>query len=415
MAGLFVIPLVVAADERPWTEQYPVEVAGLNQSCAAKQFAECRAHLLRLKDLLDGRGDIIYRLAKVEASLGDRGPALEWLTLYSKMGLRLADPAAEPAFASLKDEPDFKAAMARLQASAEAVTASRTFATLKEKDLIAEDIAYDEVKSRFYISSVRHKKILSMNMDGSTADFVPEGDWPILAVAADSRRRVLWATAAAMPEGLGYKAADEGKSAVLKFNLDSGKLLKRYDLPAGEKHSLGDMTLSAAGDAYISDGIGGTLYVVDHERDQLEVLIGPGTFNSPQTPALSPDGRRLFVPDYSRGISVVNLATKECKLLAHPADLSLAGLDGLYLANGVMIAMQNGTTPERLIRMHLDSELTKITSWETIEANWKGLGDPTHGVRVKDRFYFIVNSGWDVKLPGGTFEEAPAIRVMSWK
>ena len=33
-------------------------------------------------------------------------------------------------------------------------------------------------------------------------------------------------------------------------------------------------------------------------------------------------------------------------------------------------------------------------------------------VTVGDKFYFIANSGWDVK-PGGAFE-APAIRVMNW-
>jgi hypothetical protein len=47
---------------------------------------------------------------------------------------------------------------------------------------------------------------------------------------------------------------------------------------------------------------------------------------------------------------------------------------------------------------------------DTLEANWKGLGDPTHGVFVDGRFYFIANSGWDVK-PGATFEP-PTIRVL---
>ena len=33
---------------------------------------ECRAHLLRLNELADGRGDLVFHLAKVEASLGNR-------------------------------------------------------------------------------------------------------------------------------------------------------------------------------------------------------------------------------------------------------------------------------------------------------------------------------------------------------
>jgi hypothetical protein len=119
------------------------------------------------------------------------------------------------------------------------------------------------------------------------------------------------------------------------------------------------------------------------------------------------------VPDYARGISIVNLATRKTKLLEHPPDLSLAGIDGMYLAGTSIVAIQNGSVPERLIRMHLDAELTKVLRWETVEANWRGLGDPTHGVRVGNQFYFIANSGWDVK-PGGTFEPA-TLRVMSWQ
>jgi hypothetical protein len=409
---ILMIPLTAFTQELPWTEQYPPEVAAANQAWTSKEFAKCRTHLLRLHQLLDGRGDVVYRLARVEASLGNRPAAMEWLSLYSRMGLQLADLMNEAAFAAYKDSADFQTIIARLDTAKAPVTASRLFATFSQTDLIPEDIAYDATKKRFYVSSVRHRKILSMTMDGNVTDFVPEGDWPILAVAADSARRVLWATTAAMAEGLGYKPADDGKSALLKFNLDSGKLLKRYDLPGGAKHALGDMTLSEAGDAYVSDGLG-SVYLVDHQRDRIELLFGPKTFNSPQTPALSPDGRTLFVPDYSRGISIVTLATKETKLLPHPADLSLAGIDGLYLAGQTMVAIQNGTVPERLIRMHLDPDLTKILSWETIEANWKGLGDPTHGVRIGDQFYFIANAGWDVK-PGGTFE-APTIRVMDWK
>jgi len=370
--------LTAVGQERPWTEVYPEEAAAANKACAAKAFAECRGHLLRLKEMLDGRGDVILRLAKVEESLGHAEAAREWFAIYSRMGLQLGDAAHD--------------------APPTAISVSQVFVTLGEKDLIPEDITYDSVGGRFYISSVRHRKILSVTKEGTVSDFLPEGDAPVFALAADPVRRVLWAT-----------TVDEGKSALLRLSLESGKLLKRYDLPAGAKHELGDMTLSASGDAYVSDGLG-SVYLVDHKRDGLELLFGPGTFRSPQTPALSPDGRRLFVPDYSRGIGIVDLATKECKLLEHPADLSLAGIDGMYLKGRTMVAIQNGTTPERLIRMQLDTGLTKVTGWETIEANWKGLGDPTHGVVVGDQFYFIANSGWDVK-PGGVFEAA-SIRVM---
>jgi hypothetical protein len=395
------IAAVALGQGGPWTEQYLEEAAAANKTCAAKDLAGCRDHLLKLKDLADGRGDVIYRLARVEASLGHRPAAMEYLELYSGMGLHLADPDAEEAFAAWKDSPDFQAILARLKAATAPVTRSQVFATLPEKDLLPEDIAYDPATGRFFLSSVRHHKIVVLRKDGTFANFVPEGEHPMMALAADARRRRLWAT-----------TVDDGKSALLLFHLDSAKLLRRFDLPAAEKHELGDMTLSPSGDLYISDSLG-SLYFVDHTRDRLELLFGPGAFRSPQTPALSSDGRRLFVPDYSRGISIVDVAARTWKLLPHPPGLSLGGIDGMYLAGRTLVAIQNGTAPARLIRMNLDAGLTRIVSWETLEANWSGLGDATHGVRVGDQFYFIANSGWDVK-PGGTFEPA-IIRRMTWK
>jgi sugar lactone lactonase YvrE len=339
---------------------------------------------------------------------------LERLSTFSKSGLAFADPASDPEFASLKNSPEFETMLARLRAAREPRSASKPFLTLPERDVIAEDIAYDSIGDKFYVSSVRHRKILSLDKHGSSAEFVREGQadvWAILALGVDSKRRILWAATAALPEGIGYRKEDEGRSALLKYSLDTGELVKRYDLKNDTKHVLGDLTVSPAGDVFVSDGEG-AVYWVEHKKDALDILVDKGMFRSPQTPALSPDGRTLFVPDYSRSIGMVDLATRQVKLLEHPKELSLGGIDGMYLSGRTLIAIQNGTAPERLIRMKLNDALTRVVEWETIEANWPELGDPTHGVIVGDQFYFIANSGWDrmaddgsVK-PGATFEPA---------
>ena len=403
-----------------WIDEYAAESAAANKACAAKEYESCRQHLLRLKDVLDGRVDTIYRLAKVEAKLGHLPEALRLLELFAKAGLPFANPAGDADFAALRDGADFARITALLDAAKKPVTASKPFLTLAEKDLVAEDIAYDSLSKRFFVSSVRQGKILAIDKNGHAVDFLAQGQpdlWAILPLGVDAKRRYLWAATAAMPEGPGYSAAIEGRSALLKYSLDSAGLLKRYDLPTG-KHALGDMTVSPSGDVFVSDGTEGTVYWVDHTRDSMEILAPPGTFRSPQTPALSDDGRSLLVADYSRGISVIDLASKQTKLLKHPPELSLGGIDGLYLSGTTLIAIQNGTNPERIIRMKLDDALTNIVEWQTIEANWKGLGDPTHGVLVGHDFYFIANSGWDqlgdngALKPGAAFT-SPTIRKMS--
>ncbi len=310
------------AAEPSWIEQYVQESTAANKSCTAKEFEVCRGHLLRVHQLVDGRADIVYRLASLEASLGNQQAALDWLSTYSQSGLTFADPASDSEFATLKDAPEFKAILTRLKSARQPVSMSKPFLTLPEKDLIAEDIAYDPAGNRFFVSSVRHRKILSVTRRGEVTDFLPEGQpniWAILALCVDSKHKVLWASTAGMPEAIGFSKQEEGRSALLKFSLQSGALLKRYDLKADAKHALGDMTVSSSGDVYASDGFG-AVYRVERARDTIEPLFEKGTFRSPQTPALSPDEERLFVPDYSRGITVVDLSTKQWKLLEHPKE-----------------------------------------------------------------------------------------------
>ena len=250
----------------------------MNKACGAKDYAACRDHLLRLEKLLDGRADIVYRLAKAEAMLGNEDAALDKLSIFSKSGLTFADPASEPELASLKNSPEFETILGRLKAAQQPRSASQPFLTLPEKDLIAEDIAYDPTGDKFYISSVRHCKILSIDKHGASAEFVREGHkdlWAILAVGVDSKRRILWAATAAMPEGIGYRKDDEGRSALLKYSLDTGKLLKRFDLKNDDKHALGDMTVGASGDVFVSDGQG-AVYWVDHGKNTLDILVENG-------------------------------------------------------------------------------------------------------------------------------------------
>src|SRR5262249_12350910 len=154
------------------------------------------------------------------------------------------------------------------------------------------------------------------------------------------------------------------------------------DLAAGGPAVLGDMSIAADGTVYVSDSIGGGVYRVagDLKNATLEKIAGD--FFSPQTPVVAQDGKRLFVADYSMGIGVVDLAKANppglLNYLAHPENVAVTGLDGLFLAGDSLIGIQNGTEPERIIRYRLNSAQTEITSAEVIEQSTDRLGDPTH-------------------------------------
>ena len=71
-------------------------------------------------------------------------------------------------------------------------------------------------------------------------------------------------------------------------------------------------------------------------------------------------------------------------------DIALSGIDGLYRYQGSFLAVQNGTSPARIIRFSSD-----LRKQEVLEANTPGLGEPTHGTIVGNTFYFLANTGWD--------------------
>jgi hypothetical protein len=194
-----------------------------------------------------------------------------------------------------------------------------------------------------------------------------------------------------------YHTADRGRSAVLRINLNSRAVERRYEPADGKEHALGDMALGTDGTVYVSDGLGGGVYRIGPETDaQLAPLVPPGLLRSPQTPVPSPDGTRLLVPDYSRGIAIVDLQRPgTVAWLAHEPALAVYGIDGLYLRGHDLIAVQNGTVPERLLLLRLDPGFTRVTSWSVMLARAPGLGDPTHGLVAGREFQFIANSGWD--------------------
>jgi hypothetical protein len=184
--------------------------------------------------------------------------------------------------------------------------------------------------------------------------------------------------------------------------VDKGSLLFRIEGP--EHSALGDMVLLPDGNPVLSDGAGGGIYRMRGNRT-LE-RIDSGEFISPQTPAIDAEAKYLFVPDYLRGIGVIDLATRQVRWLAMNNKFAFNGIDGLYLHHDTLLAVQNGSSPERVVAFALDPAHEKVISQNVIESSTPALGDPTHGVIVGSGFYYITNSGWDslddhgVRTPG---------------
>lgn len=351
--------------------------------------AVAREHLLRAMALLHGHPDIFYLLARNAVALGHPDSAVGYLRTIAAMGLSYAADS-DSTLASLRGRSDFAAVMAAMAANKHPIGHATTVVTFDDPDLLTEDVAYDPVERTFYVSSIHRRKIMT-----STGSLFDTTSLAPMALIVDAKRRTLWVSVAGMPQAERHQPADSARSGVLQYDLRSHHLTHRYDLPDdGKQHVLGDMTLDAAGNVIVSDGAGGGVYVVDRHTQALSALIEPGTFQSPQNPAIAPDGR-IFVADYAMGVAIVDPKTRAVTWVTHADTVALNAIDGMYLVGHVLYAIQNGTDPERVTRFVLDPSLRRVVDWSVVEQATPGLGDPTHGVVVGDQFYFIANSGWD--------------------
>ena len=342
--------------------------------------------------------------------------ALRSFAQFVAMGQAGDEVLKSPSFDPLRGLPQYQRAYADMAANtAPQSSASEVFA-LQPTAQVPEDIDFDAAGKHFFISTVLGGQILQVELSGRIKVFATAPEhWPLMGLKVDSKRRVLWATEVAL-DGFAFTAKEYwGRSAILQFDLRSGKLLHRIEGPP--KAALGDMALDRDGNALVSDGEHGGVYRVDRNSLAL-VRIDAGQFISPQTPAALPDGKHILVPDYVRGIGVLDLDTKQVAWIPSEGKHALNGIDGLYTAGNLLIATQNGASPERVVRFTLNDSGTRVLAEEVLERATPTLGDPTHGVVVGDYFYYIADSGWDAlddhgnRLKG---KELPTGRVMRTK
>jgi tetratricopeptide (TPR) repeat protein len=361
----------------------------------AKDYPLAIENLKKALELVPDHPTLFYNIAAISALQGKKAEAIDSLSKITAMGLAL-HPERDSDFDSIKDSEEFKAVLKKFESNKAPIVNSTTAFTIREKGLIAEGLAYDPAEETFFVSSIHKRKILAINR-GEVKTFADEqaGLWSVLGMRVDAKRRLLWATTTALPQMVNFKKEEENSSAVLKFDLKTGKLLKRYLLPnKPAPHALGDLTIDSNGDVFATDSLTPAVYVIRHEKDEIELFLENDNFASPQGLAFSGDERHLFMADYSTGLFDIDIRTKKVAHLPPVENATLLGIDGLYFSNGSLIGVQNGVAPRRVVRMYLSSDFKRVERMQVLESNDPVFDEPTLGVLVKDSFYFIANSQW---------------------
>ncbi len=366
-----------------------------NASLAKKDYLRYQASLVELYRT-SGSSSILLSLARADARVGDLDAALAHLSDYAAMGLD-ADVDASAALSRLKDDPRWPALRARLESNRAPVAHATTVFALPHEDLIPEGLAWDPRSRTFFVSSVRRRKIIAVDEQGTAHDFLSPADRGVGALcglASDGKR--LWVTMATLPQMVGFDAKGPRATALLAYDLATGSLGTRIDLPVddGREHALTDLTVGPQGDVYVSDEPGRMVYALAPGATRLEPLVATGSFLSPQTPAISPDGHHLYVPDYVRGIAALDLASRRMTWIIPNAGVALDGIDDLHVVGGDLVAVQNGVTPPRIVRFTLDARGVRATRADVLERASPGFGDPTHGLVRDGKLWFIAAAGW---------------------
>jgi sugar lactone lactonase YvrE len=348
----------------------------------------------------------LLMVASIEAHLGHKTEALDWLQRFAATGLSY-ELEKDNDLKGLLNEPVGQQLAAEMKKNSKPVMKTEFVCSLPQADTMPEDIAYVKSSGSFIVSSVRHHTLYRVTLPKAAQAQCSMEElslsaevkrWPILAVSFDPQRKVLWATASAMPGFSGFPKEDEGKALLLEIDPETGKLLRSFSPSTQGPAVLGDMCVTEDGTVYVTDSIGGGVYRLrgDLQKARLE-KIADGLF-SPQTPAPARDGRRLFVADYTMGVAVIDLPSSgqmaKVSYLPHSENIADVALDGLYLDGDSLIGIQNGTDPIRILRLQMDHAQTKIIAASIIEQSSERMGDPTHAVLVNGWFYVSANVGW---------------------
>jgi len=285
---------------------------------------------------------------------------------------------------------------AQMDSSGARVGHATILSTAPDSEAICEDLAWDPARSLFVVTDVRRHLLRTVDLRGhwGTLGAPLAPGWAPLGIAIDAARGVIWIGAATLPQAEGYTPADSSRAAILRLDLATGRVLKRYDLPGRSRAAPGDLVLAANHDLYSGDGMIGAVYVIHASRDSLETLVPAGTVRSTQQPVILPGGRGLVVPVYGRGLVRVDTGTGAITWLRHPDGVTLVGIDGLLMRGRELIAVQNLREPNRIVRLFLDSSFTSVDSAAIVLRDTVLAAEPTHVASVEGTLYTIGNAGW---------------------
>ena len=328
------------------------------------------------------------RLLNAQLGAGQSEAALASLGWLAERG-HVFGEKAKAQIALLIGEAHAERARELLLASAMVIAASEAVAEVPAEAGLVEGVVTPVPGEVFLVTSITEKAVYLRSSDGSWKRGDIAGSNDLSGIVADDARNVGWIASGNLD---GSQEGEQGESGLIRkaSSLDETMIL---DAPDGV--TLSDLALGSDGAVYASDPAGGGIYTVAPDASQIAVLLAPGTLRSPQGVAVSADGARLYVSDYRYGIAMIDLASGTVSRLASDVPVALDGVDGLWLHEGELIAIQNGTSPMRISAFRLSHGGTRITGQRVLEQAHPEWTEPLGGSVASGALFYIATGQWD--------------------
>lgn len=338
------------------------------------------------------------------ALAGQTQDALDLAGDLAARGLTM-DFTGHEALETLAASPGFEAIGARFAANATPRGDAELVLELEEPGLLPEAIA--PAGDGYCIGSVRTGKILLVDGAGvaRTVATAPGGVFDL-----EVRGDTAWA---AVNSHAPYVDADAAPStaSVIVYDLATSSVSR--EVRVGEPDALlGDLELSGDHTVYASDSATPRLFRLGPDAESFEVFATDPRFANLQGIALDEARGLLFVADYLTGLFVVELRTAQVRALASATGAHLGGIDGLLRHGDALIGIQNGTTPQRIVRIRLDAGATRVVGFDVLQQGLAQWNEPTHGAVIGSELHYLATSNWPAYADDGTVREGARLEPL---
>ncbi len=336
-------------------------------------------------------------MAMAAAQTSDTAHLLESLAKLGGLGSGAA-VIEDTAVVRMSTAASVANALRSLRNATSDVIAGRVFRTSPDSTVFAEGVDADNASGRIYVASIRNRTVYLVDPDGTWRDLTLHR-WPrvgaVLGVRVAQGGKSLWVTTVGLPQMRDYTPADSSLAALLLVRAADGIIERRWDLPNdGAPHVLGDLAVGPAGDVFMTDSRQPVLYRLRPGADTFETTRHP-LFRSLQGAAATPDGRFLYLADYSHGLLRIELRTGGVMRLTDAPGTTSLGIDGLVLHGPTLIGVQNGISPARIVRFTLTPDGLGISRVDVLDRQ-PGLADePTIGTLLDGGYLYVANSQWE--------------------